>query len=393
MAFWKKDKGNQSPTSISTEPNDKTNTKGSVDVDDLDHQIESAIKTYIDPYLQMDLVKAGAVKDIQSAGGSVSVSILLGYPGAGVQHDISTALKDAIESIPDIKQASVNVSWKISTHEAQPNANGIANVKNIIAVASGKGGVGKSTTTVNLALALSAEGASVGILDADIYGPSLPIMLGLPPNTKPDIRDNQYFIPIEAHGIQAMSMGFMVDENTPMVWRGPMASGALQQMLNQTLWRDLDYLLIDMPPGTGDIQLTLSQAVPVTGSLIVTTPQDIALLDAIKGIEMFRKVDIPVLGIIENMSTHICSECGHEEHIFGHGGGEKIAMQYSTDLLGSLPLNMKIRQQADGGKPTVVAEPKHPATVQYKEIARRFTASLSMRQSSAKIPNIMMVDD
>ncbi|HAZ88825.1 MAG TPA: iron-sulfur cluster carrier protein ApbC, partial [Marinobacter adhaerens] len=256
----------------------------------------------------------------------------------------------------------------------------VPGVKNIIAVASGKGGVGKSTTAVNLALALQAEGARVGILDADIYGPSIGMMLGVPEGKRPDTRENKYFVPMDAHGLQANSMAFVVTEKTPMVWRGPMVSGAVMQLLQQTLWNELDYLIVDMPPGTGDIQLTLAQKVPVTGAVIVTTPQDIALLDGKKGIEMFRKVDIPVLGVVENMSVHICSNCGHEEPLFGHGGGERIAQEYDTTLLGQLPLHMTIREQTDGGTPSVIAEPDSEVARRYRDIARRVGAELSTRE-------------
>ncbi|MEC8918400.1 MAG: iron-sulfur cluster carrier protein ApbC [Pseudomonadota bacterium] len=246
----------------------------------------------------------------------------------------------------------------------------IEGIKHIVAVASGKGGVGKSTVTANLALAMAAEGYRVGLLDADIYGPSQARMLGLPENTRPEVVDEKNMKPVMAHGIQAMSMAFMVDINQPMVWRGPMVSGAFQQLLNQTLWDDLDFLFIDMPPGTGDIQLTLAQKVPVDGAVIVTTPQDIALLDARKGIEMFRKVNVPVLGVVENMSLHICSNCGHSEPIFGAGGGERIAEQYETRLLGQLPLQLSIREQADGGKPSVVADPEGEVAATFRQMAR-----------------------
>ena len=253
-------------------------------------------------------------------------------------------------------------------------------IKHIIAVASGKGGVGKSTTSVNLALALRANGATVGLLDADIYGPSQQIMLGIGQDTRPGQKDGQYLLPIPAHGLQTMSMGYLVTDNTPMVWRGPMVSGAVMQLLQQTLWNELDYLILDMPPGTGDIQLTIAQKVPVNGAVIVTTPQDIALLDGKKGIEMFRKVDISVLGVVENMSVHICSNCGHEEPLFGHGGGERIAEEYDTTLLGQLPLHLTIREQTDGGTPSVVAEPDSEVARRYKDIARRVGAELSTRE-------------
>lgn len=273
-------------------------------------------------------------------------------------------------------------------------APGLEGVKQIIAVASGKGGVGKSTTAVNLALALSAEGYRTGILDADIYGPSQGMMLGIPSGTRPQADEDKHFLPLEAHGIQVMSMSFLVTDSTPMVWRGPMAAGALQQLMTQTRWNDLDYLIVDMPPGTGDIQLTLSQKVPVTGAVIVTTPQDIALLDCKKGIEMFRKVDIPVLGVVENMSLHICSSCGHEEAIFGTGGGERIAREYQTELLGQLPLVASIREQTDSGVPSVVSEPEGRVAAIYREIARK-TADLTKKIAVAgnSGPSIAVYND
>ena len=282
----------------------------------------------------------------------------------------------------------------MSTSIPQQSLPNMQNVKSIIAVASGKGGVGKSTTAVNLALALQAEGARVGLLDADIYGPSLPLMLGVPEGQRPAQRGSQMLEPIIAHGLQTMSIGYLLTENTPVVWRGPMVSGALQQLLNQTAWDDLDYLIIDMPPGTGDIQLTLAQKVPVSGAVIVTTPQDIALLDAKKGIEMFRKVDVPVLGIVENMAVHICTSCGHTDHLFGSGGGEKIAQEYGVPLLGSLPLARSIREQADGGNPTVAAEPDSAVTKIYREIARRVIAQLALlAQQSSAFPPILITND
>ena len=283
----------------------------------------------------------------------------------------------------------------MSTSIPQQSLPNMQNVKHIIAVASGKGGVGKSTTAVNLALALQAEGARVGLLDADIYGPSLPLMLGVPEGERPAQRGSQMLEPIIAHGLQTMSIGYLLTENTPVVWRGPMVSGALQQLLNQTAWDNLDYLIIDMPPGTGDIQLTLAQKVPVSGAVIVTTPQDIALLDAKKGIEMFGKVDVPVLGIVENMAVHICTNCGHTDHLFGSGGGEKIAQEYAVPLLGSLPLARSIREQADGGNPTVAAEPDSAVTKIYREIARRVTAQLASlaQQKTSAFPNIVIKND
>lgn len=271
----------------------------------------------------------------------------------------------------------------------------MANVKNIIAVASGKGGVGKSTTAANLVLALAREGARVGILDADIYGPSQGVMFGIAEGTRPQIREQKWFVPIKAHGVEVMSMAFLTDDNTPMVWRGPMVSGALLQLVTQTAWDDLDYLVIDMPPGTGDIQLTLAQKVPVVGSVIVTTPQDLALLDAKKGVEMFRKVNIPVLGVVENMAVHICSNCGHAEHLFGEGGGEKLASQYGVDLLASLPLSMLIREQADSGKPTAIAEPESQIAMVYQELARQVGARIVLQEAAAllRMPSITISED
>ena len=341
--------------------------------------LQAAVKTYVDPYLQQDLYALKAVKSLSCEQGKVSLTLEMPYACAGLHGAMRQLLATALEDVPGVAQVEIGITQKIIAHKTQNNLKSMESVKNIIAVASGKGGVGKSTTAVNLALALSQEGAKVGILDADIYGPSIGMMLGFPNGTKPKALDNQFFIPLEAYGIQAMSMAFLVTDETPMVWRGPMVSGALQQLLTQSKWDDLDYLIIDMPPGTGDIQLTLSQKVPVTGSVIVTTPQDIALLDCKKGIEMFRKVNIPVFGVIENMSTHICSNCGHQEPIFGTGGGERIAEQYQTELLGQLPLQASIREQTDAGKPTVVAEPDSVVTQLYRDIARKIGAQLSQR--------------
>ncbi|CAM5542315.1 Iron-sulfur cluster carrier protein OS=Stutzerimonas stutzeri OX=316 GN=CXK95_01075 PE=3 SV=1 [Stutzerimonas stutzeri] len=283
----------------------------------------------------------------------------------------------------------------IRAHKSQEQVPALANVKNIIAVSSGKGGVGKSTTAANLALALAREGARVGMLDADIYGPSQGIMFGIAEGTRPQIRDGKAFVPLQAHGVQVMSMAFLADDKTPMVWRGPMVSGALLQLITQTAWDNLDYLVIDMPPGTGDIQLTLAQKVPVTGAVIVTTPQDLALLDAKKGVEMFRKVNIPVLGVVENMAVHICSNCGHAEHLFGEGGGEKLAAQYNVDLLASLPLSMAIRSQADAGTPTVIADPESQIAMIYQQIARTVGARIAQSGQiiAQSMPKIVVSDD
>ncbi|MCF7981622.1 MAG: iron-sulfur cluster carrier protein ApbC, partial [Pseudomonadales bacterium] len=335
------------------------------------------------------------VKALTIDAATINVSLELGYPAAGIKSEIQQALIDQIVPLAEGRKVQVDVDWTIAANDAQKDVENLTTVKNVIAVASGKGGVGKSTTAVNLALALVAEGASVGILDADIYGPSQSIMLGIEPGVRPEVKGEQFWMPIKAHGLQSMSMGYLVDENTAMVWRGPMAGSALQQMVNQTMWHDLDYLIVDMPPGTGDVQLTLSQKVPVAGALIVTTPQDIALLDARKGIEMFRKVEIPVLGVVENMSVHVCSECGHVEHLFGAGGGEAIATQYDTKLLASLPLNLSIREQADSGVPTVVADPDGSIAAIYRDLARKLAAELDKKNKTQgfKKPNIVMYSD
>jgi ATP-binding protein involved in chromosome partitioning len=352
--------------------------------------IQSTLKVCIDPNTGKDFVSGKSARNIKINGNDVSVDIVLGYPAKSVMANIQKLVADALLGLDGIGRITVNVSSKIVAHKAQQGVSLLPNVKNIIAVASGKGGVGKSTTSVNLALALAAEGATVGLLDADIYGPSQPQMLGI--SGRPESADGKSMEPMQAHGIQAMSIGFLIDTDTPMVWRGPMVTGALEQLLRETNWHDLDYLVIDLPPGTGDIQLTLAQKIPVTGAIIVTTPQDIALLDARKGLKMFEKVNIPILGIVENMSTHICSKCGHEEHIFGAGGGELMAKDYNVDLLGSLPLDIGIRMQADSGKPTVIAEPDSKVTAIYKEIARKAAikiANTSLDHSS-KFPNIVI---
>ncbi len=357
-------------------------------------RVELALSQYQDPYLKTDLISAGCLRDIRIDGTRVTVEIELGYAAASLTAGIAQMLQVAVESIDQVESATVNVRCVVRSAPAQGSIEALAHVKNIIAVASGKGGVGKSTTAVNLALALAREGASVGVLDADIYGPSMGLMLGLPANTRPEVKDNKWFVAPRAHGVQVMSMAFLVDDNTPVVWRGPMVSGALMQLLTQTAWDDLDYLVVDMPPGTGDIQLTLAQKVPVTGAVIVTTPQDLALLDAIKGIEMFNKVNIPVLGVVENMAIHICSQCGHAEHLFGEGGGERLAEQYGVDLLASMPLSMMIREQADGGTPTVVAEPECQISMIYQDMARHVGARIAERASQEQgMPNISISDD
>jgi len=311
----------------------------------------------------------------------VSVDIQLGYPASGAIDGLNWRVKQALEADPAIETASVSITSRIQVHKVQGTLAPLPNVKNIIVVASGKGGVGKSTVSANLALALQAEGAKVGVLDADIYGPSQPRMLGV--SGKPQSPDGKTIIPMQAHGLSVMSIGFLVEEDTPMIWRGPMVTQAMMQLLTDTRWEQLDYLIVDLPPGTGDIQLTLSQKVPVAGAVIVTTPQDIALLDARKALKMFEKVEVPVLGIVENMATHICSNCGHEEHIFGEGGGARMAVQYEVPYLGSLPLDIRIREQADGGNPTVAAMPESDLTSRYREIARNTAGRLS-RQARNK---------
>ena len=353
-------------------------------------QIEEAIKGYTEPHLQSDLVKAKSLKNIEIDGDKVKVTVELGFPAKGVKDVIATAVREQVEALDGVGSCDVDVSWKIVAHSVQKALKPIDNVKNIIAVASGKGGVGKSTTAVNLALALAAEGARVGILDADIYGPSQPRMLGV--SGKPESKDGHSLEPMQAWHLQAMSIGFLIDEETPMIWRGPMVTQALEQLLNDTNWDELDYLVIDLPPGTGDTQLTLAQKVPVSGAIVVTTPQDIALLDARKGFKMFEKVEVPVLGIVENMSIHICSKCGHEEFIFGEGGGSRMAEQYGVDFLGGLPLDIRIREETDGGKPTVVAEPDSRISQIYREIARKAAAKLALQAKSyaAKFPNIVI---
>jgi ATP-binding protein involved in chromosome partitioning len=352
--------------------------------------IQSTLKLCIDPNTGKDFVSGKCVRNIKVNGSDVSMDIVLGYPAKSVQSEIQQLVSDALNTIEGMGSVNVNVNSKIAAHKAQQGVTLLPNVKNIIAVASGKGGVGKSTTSANLALALAAEGATVGLLDADIYGPSQPQMLGI--CGRPESKDGKSMEPMQAHGIQAMSIGFLIDTDTPMVWRGPMVTGALEQLLRETNWHDLDYLVIDLPPGTGDVQLTLAQKIPVTGAIIVTTPQDIALLDARKGLKMFEKVNIPILGIVENMSTHICSHCGHEEHIFGAGGGAVMAKDYNVDLLGSLPLDINIRTQADSGKPTVIADPDSKVAATYREIARKAAIKIANAglDYSSKFPNIVI---
>lgn len=359
--------------------------------------VEAAIFMINEPTLNQTLGQLKAVKAVSVDGSAVHVRICLGYPAETIATGLAAAVNDAVGGLAGVEDVTVDIDWDIPASPAANAQHAIAGVKNIIAVASGKGGVGKSTTAVNLALALAKEGARVGILDADIYGPSQHHMLGVGerrPQVVAGSNGGQLMVPINAHGVDSISMGYLVTEQTPMVWRGPMVSGALQQLLTQTRWKNIDYLIIDMPPGTGDIQITLAQKVPVTGAVIVTTPQDIALLDAKKGIEMFRKVNVPVLGVIENMALHICSNCGHTEHIFGAGGGERIAREYQTELLGSLPLDISIRETTDSGKPSVATDPESAISLGYRALARKLAANLWLHNLAAVAgPEIEISED
>ena len=347
-----------------------------------------ALKGVIDPNTGKDFVSTKQVKNLSIAGDVVRFEVELGYPARSQIEALSQALRTAAMSVPGVASVQAHLATKIVAHAVQRGVQLLPNVKNIVAVASGKGGVGKSTTAVNLALALAAEGASVGILDADIYGPSQPMMLGL--SGRPESADGKTMEPMENHGVQVMSIGFLVEADNAMIWRGPMATQALDQLLRQTNWRELDYLIVDMPPGTGDIQLTLSQRVPLTGAVIVTTPQDIALLDARRGIKMFEKVGVPILGIVENMAMHVCTNCGHVEHIFGEDGGKKMAAEFKMDYLGALPLSMGIRVQADSGNPTVVSDPDGEIAGLYKAMARQLAVKIAQRAKdfSSKFPTI-----
>jgi ATP-binding protein involved in chromosome partitioning len=352
--------------------------------------VQTRLATVVDPFTGKDFVSAKSVKKVQVTGNDVSVDVLIGYPAKSQHSMLRKLLGDALAGLPGVGRVTINLAQKIAPHAVQRGVKLIPGVKNIVAVASGKGGVGKSTTAVNLALALAAEGAQVGVLDADIYGPSQPTMLGI--TGRPESTDGKTIEPMEAYGVQAMSIGFLIDIDTPMVWRGPMVTQALEQLLKDTRWRDLDYLIVDMPPGTGDIQLTLSQKVPVTGALIVTTPQDIALMDARKGLKMFEKVGVPIVGVVENMSIHVCSNCGHAEHIFGSGGAEKMCRDYNVPFLGSLPLDIRIREQADSGRPSVVADPDGKVADMYRAIARKTAIAVAQKAEdfSSKFPSIVI---
>jgi len=355
-----------------------------------EQQVLDSLKDLVDPNTRKDYVSSKSARNVKVDGDKVSLDVLLGYPAKSQIEPIRKEITARLKSLPGVGAVSVNVTMKIVPHAVQRGVKLIPGVRNIIAVASGKGGVGKSTTAVNLALALAAEGATVGVLDADIYGPSQPMMLGI--TGRPESRDGKRLEPMEGHGLQAMSIGFLIDTETPMVWRGPMVTQALEQLVNETKWRDVDYLIVDLPPGTGDIQLTLAQRVPVTGAVIVTTPQDIALIDARKGLKMFEKVGIPILGIVENMSLHVCSNCGHEEPIFGAGGAERMSKDYDVEMLGALPLDIKIREQADSGMPTVVADPDGRISEIYRGIARRIAVKVAEKQQdhSAAFPKIVV---
>jgi ATP-binding protein involved in chromosome partitioning len=355
-----------------------------------EQQVQAALKELIDPNTQKDFIATKSAKNIKVDGGKVTLDVVLPYPARMVSGEIKTMIEDKIKTIAGVESATANITWRVVAHSVQKGVKLVPGVKNIIAVASGKGGVGKSTTAVNLALALAAEGASVGMLDADIYGPSQPTMLGI--HGRPESPDGQNLEPMLGHGLQAMSIGFLIDVETPMVWRGPMVTQALEQLLNNTKWKDLDYLVVDLPPGTGDIQLTLAQRVPVTGAVIVTTPQDIALIDARKGLKMFEKVGVPILGVVENMSLHICSSCGHEERIFGEGGGERMCKDYGVEFLGGLPLDIHIREDSDIGKPSVVADPNSRIAEIYRQIARRVAVKVGdlAVDHSSKFPSIVI---
>ena len=355
--------------------------------------ILDALRTVTDPNTGRDFVSSKSIVDLQIDGSAVRFVLELGYPAQSQLPGFVQALQAAASGVPGVTEVAVQTRLRVVAHAVQRGVQLLPGVKNIVAVASGKGGVGKSTTAVNLALALAAEGARVGLLDADIYGPSLPMMMGI--QGRPESADGKTMEPMRNHGVQVMSIGFLVAQDEAMIWRGPMATQALEQLLRQTNWDDLDYLLVDMPPGTGDIQLTLSQRVPLTGAVVVTTPQDIALLDARKGIRMFEKVGVPILGIVENMAVHVCTQCGHAEHIFGADGGRTMAAEYGTQYLGALPLSMQIRIHADSGKPSVVADPTSEVAGLYAAVARQVAVAVAARNKdfSGKFPSITISKD
>ena len=353
----------------------------------------AALQSVIDPNTGKDFVSTRQLRNLRIDGGDVAFDVELGYPAKSQLAGLRKTLVAAARTVSGVENVSANLATRVVPHAVQRGVQLLPNVKNIVAVASGKGGVGKSTTAVNLALALAAEGAKVGILDADIYGPSLPMMMGI--QGRPESGDGKTMEPMENYGLQVMSIGFLIEADNPMIWRGPMATQALEQLLRQTHWGELDYLIVDMPPGTGDIQLTLSQKVPLTGAVIVTTPQDIALLDARKGIKMFEKVGVPILGIVENMAVHVCTNCGHVEHIFGEEGGKRLAAEYEMDYLGALPLTLSIRVQTDSGRPTVVSDPDGEIASLYKGVARQVAVKIAQRAKdfSSKFPTINISKD
>ena len=353
-------------------------------------QIEQAVQSCVDPCLDRPLTETGKIRDVVIDNDRLAVTISLGYPAGSHHAALADSLRGILAPVAGDRKIAVTITTGIISHAVQKGIKPLQNIKNIIAVASGKGGVGKSTTAVNLALALQAEGAVVGILDADLYGPSQPRMLGS--TSRPESSDGKSMEPVVSLGLQSMSIGYLVEEDTPMIWRGPMVTQALEQLLRDTRWRPMDYLVIDLPPGTGDTQLTLAQKIPVSGAVIVTTPQDISLLDARKALKMFERVEVPVLGIIENMSTHICSQCGHEEHIFGAGGGQRMADEYGVPMLGALPLDITIRENADGGTPTVYSDPDSAISRSYRDIACRAAARLSLQAKdySSRFPEIVI---
>ena len=355
--------------------------------------LEQAIQQWIEPHLGTDLLTAGAVEEITTENHRARIVLRLGFPAERYQEQLRAALAGAVTAALPEAQVTVEVGWRVTSRAVQAKLKPLENVRNIIAIASAKGGVGKSTVAANLALALAGEGARVGVLDADIYGPSQPRMLGVA-GRRPQSPDGKSLTPLENYGVQVMSIGFLIEEEAPMVWRGPMVTQALTQLLNDTRWQDLDYLVVDLPPGTGDIQLTLAQRVPVSGAVVVTTPQDIATLDARKGIRMFKKVKVPVLGVLENMSIHVCSQCGHEEHIFGQGGGKRLAETEGVPLLGALPLDTSIREQADNGRPSVIAQPESRLAALYRQAALRAAAQLSRLAAagSSPFPRIVVED-
>jgi ATP-binding protein involved in chromosome partitioning len=356
-------------------------------------EIDKILANSGDKLLGRPLAEVAQIVGLKESSGGMELDIRLGFPADRLKEKISAELAPLIKKALSLDSIAINIDWQVSAHAVQASLKPLGKVKNVIAVASGKGGVGKSTTAVNLALALARQGAQVGILDADIYGPSVPQMLGLG-GQRPGSADGRTMQPLSAHGVSAMSIGFLVDQEQAMVWRGPMVTQALTQLITDTVWGELDYLIVDMPPGTGDTQLTLSQRVPLSGAIIVTTPQDIALLDARRGLKMFAKVSVPVLGIIENMSTHVCSNCGHEEPVFGSGGGQEIASQYAVPLLGSLPLDIRIRQHMDSGEPTVIADPEGQLAASYQDIALKMAVHLAATRKdySHLFPKITVED-